>query len=939
MRIKALLVFLAAFVPSLLHAQTSCGNYQLNSPIVISSNTNFVNPKCSTLQLAANSTTNMLVNYAYTQRGYVSVGPSLSSTTATACPSYLINNQSNQIYVQFSGGTGVGAFGYMTVSGGIPTGAVTIVNGGSFYTAVPTTATFTNGSGSPVCSTSSTGTFTGGTLSSGSIATATLQWVSTATSAGATFSNGSSSISASNAFYPGQEVTFTGTMPGNFTTNTSYYVLASGLTGSTFQVAAYFNGPAIVAGAGASGNSVLSAVTTQVGVTSSTNLPSAFVAGQSYVGVFGTGNPSVFNGVFLVESCAANPCSSGTTFTYRAAYIPASAPSGTTLFLQADQNITVDGGQWNYAYANQAELRDWTPLGSGMIFFDCQNCRVQNVTYLNQGIYDLLTGMTRDFYFLDSTDGTTTSAGNPAINRQIFGGEGPMINVKLERISTYGNDDGVQSYAYVGDQYQNVAISQGDLINVGYDHIDRFSANSSSGMAGFFPGGNSASGAGPFKAAGLYATNITGVIDPKQAQNPVACVTVQGTAMGSSAAFLDDIYVNNVSGNCTWSFHIGAVTSIVSGSPTVIAWNANNIIAERLFCNQAAVNQNSSNGGQVCAYVDPNTTVNSLTVSHLNSSNQQNTTTAALSGRIWIDGKVGVLNVEQPTLNTSGSCPTNPDRLLYFSGSANVTKAILSGVNAPCGDRLVNIYQGNANTPTVVLRDSVIGATSAITAASSVNVIAENSTFNGVTNGILRMDNFDSTGNTSFTLASRNNTMLGSSVFSTYASGTGNNVTYTQFDQGNNSGASFVLPVGDAHLFEAYGSPPNFGETNASAACETNYGISTWSSGSTIVTGLNCLPANAVIDAVVYRITTSVSGGSVASFTVGDGTTANRFCTTQSTLTSGTTGICTIPWSSSTAGTAWQSSAHSVVVTFNSAPTAGAMRIIVYYHTWITPVS
>jgi len=124
---------------------------------------------------------------------------------------------------------------------------------------------------------------------------------------------------------------------------------------------------------------------------------------------------------------------------------------------------------------------------------------------------------------------------------------------------------------------------------------------------------------------------------------------------------------------------------------------------------------------------------------------------------------------------------------------------------------------------------------------------------------------------------------------------------------------------------------------NAAAPCETAFAPTTLSvAGTTTNSGLNCLPATAVIDAVVYRITTTIT--TAANFTIGDSTTAARFCAAQSTLTAGTTGICMVPWTSATAGTMGQVAAASVRVTTNVNPGAGAIRLIVYYHTW-TPAT
>jgi hypothetical protein len=122
--------------------------------------------------------------------------------------------------------------------------------------------------------------------------------------------------------------------------------------------------------------------------------------------------------------------------------------------------------------------------------------------------------------------------------------------------------------------------------------------------------------------------------------------------------------------------------------------------------------------------------------------------------------------------------------------------------------------------------------------------------------------------------------------------------------------------------------------------CETSGGITTLNTGAaTTDTGLSCLPANSVIDAVVYRITTTIT--TWTSFTIGDATTAARFCATQSTLTSGTTGICFAQnWSSTLAASGVQSTAAAVRITGSGGnPGAGALRLTVFYHTWTPPTS
>jgi hypothetical protein len=141
--------------------------------------------------------------------------------------------------------------------------------------------------------------------------------------------------------------------------------------------------------------------------------------------------------------------------------------------------------------------------------------------------------------------------------------------------------------------------------------------------------------------------------------------------------------------------------------------------------------------------------------------------------------------------------------------------------------------------------------------------------------------------------------------------------------------AATSLNVGDSGPFGS-------NESQTRAACETAFAVSTLTA--TYTTGLNCLPANSMIDAVLYRITTGITG-TTTSFTIGDGTVAARFCAAQSTLTVNTTGVCFAQADQTGTSGPRQVAAAKVVFTANGTITAGAMRLIVYYHTWTPPTS
>lgn len=188
------------------------------------------------------------------------------------------------------------------------------------------------------------------------------------------------------------------------------------------------------------------------------------------------------------------------------------------------------------------------------------------------------------------------------------------------------------------------------------------------------------------------------------------------------------------------------------------------------------------------------------------------------------------------------------------------------------------------------------------------------------------------------------NTTLTTAINHTYAGNavTASSLASTPNQCGANNFATGVAANGDANCSPAMKisdtGPFGSNETFSPSACETSFATTTLSTGaSTTDTGLNCLPATSVIDAVVYRITTTITTS--ANFQIGDATTAGRFCGTQSTLTAGTTGVCFVQADQTGAAGPRQASAAKVRVTLNANPGAGAIRLIVYYHTWIAPTS
>jgi len=111
-------------------------------------------------------------------------------------------------------------------------------------------------------------------------------------------------------------------------------------------------------------------------------------------------------------------------------------------------------------------------------------------------------------------------------------------------------------------------------------------------------------------------------------------------------------------------------------------------------------------------------------------------------------------------------------------------------------------------------------------------------------------------------------------------------------------------------------------------------------SAATTDTAANLLPANAIIEAVVTRVTTTIT--TAATFSVGDPTTAARFSASAGGITSGSTRVGIDHWSGAVTTLAAgpsQASAAKVRITCNATPGAGVIRITVFYRVFTPPTS
>ncbi len=107
--------------------------------------------------------------------------------------------------------------------------------------------------------------------------------------------------------------------------------------------------------------------------------------------------------------------------------------------------------------------------------------------------------------------------------------------------------------------------------------------------------------------------------------------------------------------------------------------------------------------------------------------------------------------------------------------------------------------------------------------------------------------------------------------------------------------------------------------------------------GTTTNSSTNLLPANSMIRGVGCRITTTITGAT--NWSVGDPTTAARFCASNSTLTAGTTSVCQVHVDQTGAAGPRQTSAATLRITTTGTPSAGAIRCTVFADTLSAPSS
>jgi len=137
----------------------------------------------------------------------------------------------------------------------------------------------------------------------------------------------------------------------------------------------------------------------------------------------------------------------------------------------------------------------------------------------------------------------------------------------------------------------------------------------------------------------------------------------------------------------------------------------------------------------------------------------------------------------------------------------------------------------------------------------------------------------------------------------------------------------------------------NMQSSNAASAVrgQSSEEITLSLAGTTTDSSTNLLPAGAIIDAVVARVTQTISGGAVpTTWEAGDPTTAARFISTGNALIAGTTAIGLNQMAGSVTTDAagpTQPAAAKVRITLDQIPGQGKVRVTVFWTQFTAPTS
>jgi hypothetical protein len=463
-----------------------------------------------------------------------------------------------------------------------------------------------------------------------------------------------------------------------------YYALPTAGTIATCTGTATFSGGTLT------GSSTPVTLTYASGTTVSVAWTSHGLSAGQYVLLQGS-SPSTYDGVFKIISITDH-----NNFVVELLRLPASPPTGQAVAKAADQNITVDGGIWNYNSAGNPS--------SGMnrahaaVLGIVQGLTVRNIVTDNVSKYTLYIGAARDVY--------TDNVGTNFTNSDVIKAAGPLSNAQFHNTWGRNGDDGI---TIQNTDYPNyyATWTAGDIQDCVIDGVDIESSLVGVGLAGvyFSPG---------YYMGGMVIKNISG-------STLGSAVTI--SAYGTAGAALDSIEVDNVIAN----YSIGAVRIQSTGKEGTAAYTVGTVNLSNLTYNPESLTSGS------LVITDSNGTIANFTLSGFTINNPN----AAASTSLYflsLDGSFGQINV----MNGYVKCGAD-GRLIGLINTRTTStygQVNINNVNMPTGSQVLTIAANVSIPVSITMNNNVFGVSStAISTKSPVNVDLFGNTFSNISAG------------------------------------------------------------------------------------------------------------------------------------------------------------------------------------------------------------
>jgi hypothetical protein len=395
---------------------------------------------------------------------------------------------------------------------------------------------------------------------------------------------------------------------------------------------------------------------------------------------------SAFFGIFNIDSVV-----DADNFTIKLYRTPAAAPSGTTECKLADENISVQGGIWDYNMAQNAS-GTFSNLHA-IILAGIRGLEVCDIQGTNVSKFILCLGGVRNF-LVDGVRAFST-------NSDAVKGYGPAFDGLICRVRGETGDDAASLQSQEPSTFSGYDFTGGgDILSCRVSDVDVSTTSTTTSAVLYTRGG--------FYHDGIQFDKITNRIG--------YCARIE-SAQSSETGVVGSVLIGDVS----WV----AEQKI----PVSLGFTANNLNIDNVRIDNFMGPLNAPTGTAInLINVLAQTTIGDLTV------NGGKVTSARADIMVNAAGVVKDLNVRGVTALSSN----NNGRLVTLVGGSTVSKVSVEDCYTSGTDNVVVIQSSVTNTPDITLRDNNITALCGINASSSFKAFVSGNKTATMTNGFIR---------------------------------------------------------------------------------------------------------------------------------------------------------------------------------------------------------